>query len=545
MKKLSMASILAWGIVVAVIASHAAINSYWLGKDNSSAEVYSGGHLNIQAVCYYTAKHILSLPLSWFERLRLLSMRVVANPFLSPVFYGVGWLFQLIAGEGIPVLLLSNLFWLSLLLGGVFLTARYAYGRWVGALALVLTSLFPAIYGLSRRYGHELPLASLVVLAIFLVLRSRDFKTRGSGWLTGIAIGAGVLIDPSCVVYVAIPLASCAWRNWQRFSRQKAARRLRPRGEEVFLLRGQRLLTALAITIGCLLLRADQSRVVWHVYMRDLSHMITRQNGMVLLEHLYYYIEGFINGLTPELALTAGIAAVLGVWASRRRAAVILTGWSALPFLFFALTPAGTPLNIVPILPAVALIAAAGLWAITRPLLRFLVVGFIALNSVAVLMQGSFGTSNEGSLMNAVGAWGVRPPQQVDYTAVFKVLLGEVPLPRSLRMMVIDGGAFWGDETIGIPYACGLSSVPEIFCDPEEISVYHYPDPFENLRDQYPFSVEYAARGFLPRFLIVESALVRPAAPILDEKYVFRKDAASVIPGMRLFLFERKPDVNE
>ena len=545
MKKLSVASVLAWGIVVAVIAGHAAINIYWMGKDNSYAEVPPcGGQLNIQAVCYYTAKHIFSLPLSWFDRLRLLSIRVVANPLLSPAFYVVGWLSQLIAGEGITVLLLSNLFWLSLLLGGVFLTARYAYGRWVGVLALVLTALFPAIYGLSRRYGNELPLASLVVLAIYMVLRGRDFKTRWSGWLTGIAISAGVLIDSSCVVYVVIPLASCAWRNWRRFSRQKVAHRLRPRGEEVFLQRGQRLLTALAITIGCLLLRADQSRVFWHVYMRDLAHTITRQNGVVLLEHLYYYVEGFINGLTPELALTAGIAAVLGGWASRRRAAVILTGWSALPFLFFALTPAGTPLNIVPVFPAVALIAAAGIWAISRPLLRCLVIGFVALNSVAVLAQGSFETNNN-AFNNALGAWGVRSPQQVDYPAAFKELLGEIPLPRSLQMIIVDGAAFWGDETIGIPYLRGKNCFPERIFDPAKVAVYYYPDPWYGLRAQYPFNVDYAAARFLPRFLVIEGHASPPSAQVLDEKYIFKKDAPSGIPGLQFFLFERKPDVSE
>lgn len=86
-------------------------------------------------------------------------------------------------------------------------------GPAAGLVAVYVAGTMPLLFGLSRQSYPEFPLAAATTLCIYLLVRSDDFRRRGSGIVLGIGIGVGLLLKMSFPVFVAAPLIVACTRR--------------------------------------------------------------------------------------------------------------------------------------------------------------------------------------------------------------------------------------------------------------------------------------------------------------------------------------------
>ncbi len=77
-----------------------------------------------------------------------------------------------------------------------------------GNLAMILFALAPAIYGMSRQYGHkDYHLIAAITFNIYCLIKTDYFKSLKWSVLYGISIGLGLLIKDAFIAYFFMPLA--------------------------------------------------------------------------------------------------------------------------------------------------------------------------------------------------------------------------------------------------------------------------------------------------------------------------------------------------
>src|SRR5262249_54382006 len=83
--------------------------------------------------------------------------------------------FYLTLGRNAHVAYAVNLIFMAVFFGAIYQIGRQYWGKRVGVLAVYFTGTMPLLYGLSRWYLTDYPLAALVCLAVYLLIASHDF----------------------------------------------------------------------------------------------------------------------------------------------------------------------------------------------------------------------------------------------------------------------------------------------------------------------------------------------------------------------------------
>jgi hypothetical protein len=84
----------------------------------------------------------------------------------------------LLFGPSRMVAYLTNIFYLGLLLGGIYLLGARLYGRRAGLLAAFIAATFTATVNYSRDYLLEFPATAFITLAMYALLRGEAFRHR-------------------------------------------------------------------------------------------------------------------------------------------------------------------------------------------------------------------------------------------------------------------------------------------------------------------------------------------------------------------------------
>jgi hypothetical protein len=100
----------------------------------------------------------------------------------------------------------SNLIFFGVVIISTYLLGVRCASRQAGVLAAMLASLYPAIYGQSRKFGLDLPLTAMTTLNVYMLLRTDYFRKRGDSLLLGLTIGLGLLTKGQIVIYMAVPI---------------------------------------------------------------------------------------------------------------------------------------------------------------------------------------------------------------------------------------------------------------------------------------------------------------------------------------------------
>ena len=255
-----------------------------------------------------------------------------AHPLLVQFLYSIS--FRLIGVNDIAPRLITVGFGL----GGVALayaTGSLLYGRRAGLIASAILAFMPYHVIVTRQALLDGPETTLFILSIYLLSRySRDGESRwlyGAAFATGLTVLAketAVLIVPVAIAYLLLtPQIRVNWR-----------RQLLSVG--LFVLAVAPYPVAILIGKGT---GAAQSFVLWEVLRQP--------------NHTWTFYADVLPGAMGPLVFLAGTAGLLyavrkGRWQDR-----LLISWVAVPIAFFEIWPVKGYQYLLPIAPAVAILA--------------------------------------------------------------------------------------------------------------------------------------------------------------------------------------------
>jgi len=200
----------AWGAIGATVA-FIGMTCWWLTQDRS-IPIYDVG-TQLQTV---------------FEYRGMLQAGNLLGPFTFENVYPilghmVGAVAELIGGVNIAAPVIGeNLVFVPLLALGCYQTGKLLFGPLAGMLAVVFVFGSPLIMEMFHVFLLDAPLASMVAVAVWLILASEDFRRVGVSGLAGLAVGLGLNVKVTFALFVvgltAVVFFHGGWRNWRGFA---------------------------------------------------------------------------------------------------------------------------------------------------------------------------------------------------------------------------------------------------------------------------------------------------------------------------------------
>ena len=236
---------------------------------------------------------------------------------------------------------------LGLGLASVFTLGRRLWDAETGLLAAFFLGTAPFVLFSLINFQVDLPLAAMVALALYVLARTEGFAHPAWSLACGLVLGLGMLTKPTFAGYVLAPLL------WT----------LRP----VLSSRRRLGLFALALSIAvALALPWYGPRLIalpMQVSNRSFSFAAAEGHAPVLTAGALLFYPRL---LAPQFGILAGVLALWGLWALRRDrpARGLLWGATLVPIVLWSLIRNKNLRYSLPVLPAAALVAAAGLRAL-------------------------------------------------------------------------------------------------------------------------------------------------------------------------------------
>ena len=277
----------------------------------------------------------------------------------------------------LPVTPLTNqlVMWAFLVLGtlAIWGAGRRLLDPPAGLLAALLFATAPFVVFSLLRFQLDLPLTAMVGLALYALVRAEGFARPGWSLGVGLVLGLGMLVKPPFAAYVLPPLAWSAWLALRAPDRG-ARRRL-----------GLALGVALVLALPWYAPRL--AGLPMQIFNR--SYTLAIESPPTLsVSALLFYPRTFV----PQFGVLAGLLSLWGLWAVRRFPRARALVWSAiLPFVVFVLIQNKDLRYVLPLLPAAALAAAAGVAALRPSARRWVGAACVALGALQVSMA-AFGT---------------------------------------------------------------------------------------------------------------------------------------------------------
>jgi hypothetical protein len=336
-----------------------AIMALWLSIDRRPPEWDHANHLERALHCH----RILAEP--GHDRYGEI---VAMSSFYPPVVLCAAGLAYFVAP--VTPLTAQTVIWGFLVLGtlAVWGVGRRLFGdrpaAWVGALVFA-TAPF-TVFSLLR-FQLDLPLAAVVALALYLIVRVEASPTTGGALALGLAFALGMLVKPPFAAYLLPPML---WLVWRALCAPDRGVRLRG--------------VALALGAGTLL------ALPWYgPRLAGLPMQIMNRSFKQAIESppalssagLLFYPRVYL----PLVGVLTGLLALWGVWALRRIPRARGLVWAALlSWVIFVLIQNKNLRYALPLVPAVALAAAAGVAALGPRLRRPVTAACVLLGLVQI-----------------------------------------------------------------------------------------------------------------------------------------------------------------
>ena len=385
---------------------HAAINLRWLWQDTRPPTFDAARHA-------VWALHVARQPFA-SQPLDALLGALSPHPYPPLVYWASAPLLFLSQRTGLApadAMVASQLLFLGLLFWATYQIGKRLgdgnRGRQIGLVAVLLLSLYPIVYGLSRFYLLDLAQMALTALALWLLLRAHRFEQLGSSLALGAALALGMLTKWTFAAGLAAPLLlAMVSALWPRPGTTRASWRRRSRNVAAALLFGLLLvLPWYALHLADLtgfLQRWSNGPVGETITWADRwtgdgrSAAATRSTAEVLSRWWrkspwVYYTRGFIlEQVTLPLALL-GLVALFRLRGSLRRWPVQLVLISIIaPYLIFVSISIKDIRYTSPMLPAVALLSALG-WATVKRRAGRVLLGLLVGLALLLFVQTSSG----------------------------------------------------------------------------------------------------------------------------------------------------------
>ncbi|MBN2121099.1 MAG: glycosyltransferase family 39 protein [Candidatus Omnitrophica bacterium] len=346
-------------ILIAIITLFYLINNFfWLKANTYPSGPDEAAHLNIALTFFKSISGNLANILFSFSS--------GEGGQWPPLFYISSAIWSLFTGTSYVALVMVNIVYLLILLFSVYFIGRKIFDSPTAMLAVVFISLYPSVFRYSRFFGIDFALTALVCLSVCFLLYTERFKSRKFSVLFGFSLGLGMLTKLVFILFLIGPLVHTLF--------------LSLRDKEY--LRHKSVNFILSSIIGILL------SLVWYIpnfgdilakgdiFILDTIAFHTKDiNGFNLsllsrlgnfLKEVPLFISGQISFLFFLLLLLS-----LFFYFLRRKNRLILVLWYVLPFIFLHFSTHKEARFILPSLPAIALISAAGVQSIFSGKVRY------------------------------------------------------------------------------------------------------------------------------------------------------------------------------
>ena len=116
-------------------------------------------------------------------------------------------LISIVFGKSILAInMFNNILYFILAVVSVYLIGQMIADKKTGLLAIVIFSLYPAVFGISRLYVVEFAVMGTVALSIWCLLKTEEFSNRKFSLLFGITVVWGMLLKYSFLAFLVGPL---------------------------------------------------------------------------------------------------------------------------------------------------------------------------------------------------------------------------------------------------------------------------------------------------------------------------------------------------
>lgn len=350
-----------WLLLALLFGFLITVTVVWVSVDRRPPMWDHANHLERAVTC----KQILADP--GRDRFREIMAISAFYPPLVPCAAGLLYLLVPVTPVTSQAIILG---FLGVGLLAIFLLGRLLFDSQTGLLAALIFGTAPFVVFSSNNFQLDLPLASMVTLAILALVKSEGFSRRRWSWASGVILGLGLLTKPPFVAYVlpALVIAALAFGS----------------GED----RARRLVNL----VPALLLPAALALPWYGPRLFGLPAQVLNRSFKQAAESGYpevfsrFSLTFYPVTFLPQFGLLAGLLFAWGCWALRndRRVRDLLLASCLIPFGIFVFLQNKNLRYTLPILPMAALVAAGGLRGVRPRWRRALLAGCVVFSLVQV-----------------------------------------------------------------------------------------------------------------------------------------------------------------
>ncbi|MDD5155827.1 MAG: glycosyltransferase family 39 protein [Candidatus Omnitrophica bacterium] len=427
-------------LLTALILFHAVNNYIWLRQDNESLGYDVIHHANITFSIRQDLLKIFLSGESPAEKLKsfiFLFTHVTQGSLVWPrLFHFIAALMSSFVSHQEDVFFwirFSNILYFAILIVSIYLLGKKILSPAGGFLAAFFISLYPGVFGLSRKYGLDFPLIAIVSLAIYFLLSCDGFKKRSYSLFFGIASGLGMLIKCQFALFIIGPFLYTVFQEF--ISRQNK--------RNIFLNISIFITLFLAISL-----------VWWHNILSSVSRIslpgdISLEKGRISYS-LIYYLGVFYYNISP--LLFAMFILGLAYLKNLKKLGLFFLLWFLVPYLFFSLFVLYNHERYVfPVFGAVALISANGLLRISNKRIKTALIFFFVFMGFIQFFKLSY---NYCWSPFFASSWIVHPPQKRNHRLImteFNQIIQSDSSPEK-SIAIIEERYFRGDSCLLLSY---------------------------------------------------------------------------------------------
>lgn len=378
------------GVILSLLLLYAISNTIWF---HCGASLYGrdvAGHLQIVEKFYYRIRDSVDTDRSAAEAAkRIFSLfREDALPFhqtyIWPKLVHVAAALVCCAmGLRTLVIVHCNLIFFAILLFSTCLIGVRCSSRPAGVLAAVIVGLYPAIYGQSRKFGLDFPLAAMTALNVYVLLRTDGFRETGFSLLMGFTMGLGLLTKGQIALYLALPVA---------YSLLKGP--LPPRGAVRARVVNFMLFLIVALGISAIWWRGIASPL-WRAYFATVTdypfswaYEYHRQQPLTLRWLLFHAVHCAIN--VSPFFFAVFVISLVPFFRGNAGGKGILLAWMLGAYAIWTASNIKRDTDFLPVLPAIALASAIGIMSWSRARVRQLAAACCCIFGLAQYFCVSF-----------------------------------------------------------------------------------------------------------------------------------------------------------
>ncbi|MDD5154979.1 MAG: glycosyltransferase family 39 protein [Candidatus Omnitrophica bacterium] len=388
-------------VLILLVASVFLINLIWILADKR-APIGNGLTDLLPAPSFYFS--LKELHFSLHDLLMIFSSFALLKSFVTTLGNYIGYYFHLssllatvsysltyfIFGVNSEMEVMVNSIYLALALFSIYGIAKKIFNEKTGLLAAFIFSSFPGLISMSRRIYSEFILMCMIAASLYFLLKTDYFKNRKYSMLLGIALGLTALTKWEFPFTIAAPFLIFLWKSFATVTPPE--RRIIVKN--IFL----------AFFIGFLI-----SFFWYYVSFKDILNRIFEVKDKVwpaeaayfsnlyFLKRITFYffviVNTFLRLFYSLLLAVSALILLLKLIKSKITFsikndsvfyALFLSSWVIVAYLLFSSFRVLAPSHIMPILPPLAIIISAGIFALKKKIARVFLTSLALLFGLAI-----------------------------------------------------------------------------------------------------------------------------------------------------------------